>query len=99
MAYNREAQPDARRPTVYQITVETHLGAQWADWFEGLTITQEANGQTLLSGPVLDQAVLHSLLRKVRDLGLSLVSVVRLGPEEGARVTPRADEAGEGSRR
>lgn len=80
MTHNREAQADSRQPTVYQIRVETHLGTEWADWFAGLTITLEANGDTLLTGPVVDQAMLHSLLRKVRDLGLSLVSVIRLEP-------------------
>jgi hypothetical protein len=59
----------------YQIRIEGHLGAEWADWFGGLTITLEENGDTLLSGPVIDQAALHGLLKKVRDLGLTLVSV------------------------
>ena len=98
MANNFEAQADSRRPTVYQIRVETHLGTQWSDWFEGLTITLEANGETLLTGAVVDQAVLHSLLRKVRDLGLSLVSVVRLEPGQEDSRTLRAHETGKGSR-
>ncbi len=91
MANNLKAQADARRPTVYQIRVESHLGTQWADWFEGLTITLEANGETLLTGTLVDQAVLHSLLRKVRDLGLSLVSVVRVEPEQADGGTLRAE--------
>jgi hypothetical protein len=98
MANNLKAQSDVGRPAVYQIRVESHLGTQWADWFEGLTITLEASGETLLTGPVLDQAVLYSMLRKVRDLGLSLVSVVRVEPEQADRRTPRADERGEESR-
>src|SRR6266567_8314273 len=53
----------------YQITVKGHLDNRWTDWFEGLTITLEDNGETLLTGPVVDQAALHGLLRKVRDLG------------------------------
>jgi hypothetical protein len=61
--------------TVYEIRVAGHLSPQWADWFEGLTITLEDNGDTLLTGPVIDQAALHGLLKRVRDLGLSLVSV------------------------
>jgi hypothetical protein len=65
--------------TVYQIRVEGHLGAQWTDWFEGLTITLEENGETRLSGPVVDQAALFGVLKKVRDLGLPLVSVFRVG--------------------
>ena len=62
----------------YQIKLEGHLGDQWTTWFEGLTITLEENGETLLIGPVVDQAALFGLLRKVRDLGLPLISVVRV---------------------
>jgi hypothetical protein len=62
-------------PVLYEIRVQGHLGSQWTDWFEGLTITREEDGNTLLTGPVIDQAALHGLLRKVRDLGLPLVSV------------------------
>ncbi len=65
---------------VYQIRIEGHLGRQWTDWFDGLTITLEDNGDTVLTGPVVDQAALHALLRKVRDLGMPLVSVIRVGP-------------------
>ena len=61
---------------VYQIRVKGHLGSQWTDWFGGLTVTQEDNGETLLSGPVVDQAALHGLLKKVRDLGMPLISVI-----------------------
>ena len=60
---------------VYQIRIKGHLGSQWTDWFEGLTITLEDNGDTLLTGLVVDQAALHGLLKKVRDLGMPLVSV------------------------
>ena len=65
---------------VYQIRIKGHLGRQWTDWFEGLTITREDNGETLLAGPVVDQAALHGLLRKVRDLGMVLISVMRMQP-------------------
>ena len=65
---------------VYQIRIKGHLGPQWADWFAGLTVTLEANGETLLSGPVVDQAALYGLLRKLRDVGLPLISVTRAGP-------------------
>jgi len=62
---------------IYQIRIKGHLSHQWADWFEGLTITLEDNGVTLLSGPVVDQAALYGLLRKVRDLGMPLLAVNR----------------------
>jgi len=69
-------------PPLYQIRVQGHLGHQWADWFEGLTITLEDNGDTLLAGPVVDQAALHGLLRKVRDLGMPLLSVMCVNPSQ-----------------
>ena len=67
-------------PMVYQIRLKGHLGPQWADWFEGLTITLEDDGETLMTGPVVDQAALHGLLKKVRDLGMPLISAVRVKP-------------------
>ena len=67
-------------PVVYQIRIKGHLGSQWTDWFEGLIITLEEDGDTLLTGPVVDQAALHGLLKKVRDLGMPLVSVCPLEP-------------------
>ena len=66
---------DSSQPTIYQIRVKSHLGPDWAEWFEGLSITLENNGDMLLTGPVVDQAALHGLLKKVRDLGMPLVSV------------------------
>ncbi len=72
--------PDAGHPMVYQIRILGHLGPEWADWFGGLTITLEDNGDTLLTGPVVDQAALHGLLKQVRDLGMSLVSVGSVEP-------------------
>ena len=68
------------QPMVYQIRIEGHLGPQWTAWFGGLSITQEDNGETLLTGPVVDQAALHGLLRKVRDLGMPLISAIRVNP-------------------
>ena len=79
---------DPGDPMVYQIRIKGHLGRQWTDWFGGLTITLEDNGETLVTGPVVDQAALHGLLRKVRDLGMSLVSVncVELGQADASDV-------------
>jgi hypothetical protein len=65
---------------VYRIRIKGHLSRQWTDWLGGLTITLEDNGDTLLTGPVVDQAALHALLRKVRDLGMPLLSVVPVDP-------------------
>jgi hypothetical protein len=67
---------------IYQIRIKGHLGDRWTDWFEGLTIALQENGDTLLTGPVADQAALHGLLKKVRDLGMPLISVNRLGPDQ-----------------
>ncbi len=71
---------DPNEPMVYQIRLKGHLSCQWTDWFGGLTITLEDNGDTLLSGPVVDQAALYGLLRKVRDLGMPLLSVICVEP-------------------
>lgn len=71
-------EPDAT--AVYQIRVRGHLAPQWADWFEGCAIAPQADGDTLLTGPVVDQAALHGLLKRVRDLGIPLISVNRVEP-------------------
>ncbi len=78
----------ASQSTLYQIRLAGHLDSRWADWFEGLTITLEKDGDTLLTGPIVDQAALHGLLRKVRDLGMPLVSVspVEPGPADASDV-------------
>ena len=65
-------------PPIYQIRLKGQLGSEWAGWFEGLTVTLDEDGDTLLVGPVADQAALHGLLKKVRDLGMPLVSVNRV---------------------
>jgi hypothetical protein len=65
-------------PTIYCIRVKGHLDLHWSHWFDGLTITHEANGETLLSGPVVDQAALYGLLLKIHDLNLPLLAVTRL---------------------
>lgn len=67
---------------IYQIRLQGHLGPQWTAWFEGLTVVREANSETLLTGPVADQAALHGLLRKVRDLGMPLLSVNCVKPSQ-----------------
>jgi hypothetical protein len=77
---NPEPESDPNRPMVYQIRVRSHLSSDWTDWFEGLTITLEESGHTLLAGPVVDQAALYGLLKKIRDLGMLLISVNTLDP-------------------
>jgi hypothetical protein len=71
---------DPNKPMVYQIRIKGQLDPQWTSWFEGLTITLEEGGDTHLTGTVVDQAALHGLLKKVRDLGLPLVSVSPVEP-------------------
>ena len=66
---------DHHEPGRYEIRIQGHLDNRWTDWFDGLTITLKDNGETLLTGPVVDQAALHGLLKKVRDLGMPLISV------------------------
>ena len=67
---------------IYQIRIKGHLGHGWKDWFEDLSITLQDNGDTLLTGPVVDQAALHGLLKKVRDFGMPLISVERIEREK-----------------
>ena len=71
---------DPDQPMIYQIRIKGHLDRHWANWFEGLTITALDNGDTLLTGTVIDQAALYGLLRKVRDVGMPLLSVNRVKP-------------------
>jgi len=66
---------DSSPPVVYKIRIKGHLDERWSEWFDDMTISLEENGETLLTGPVADQAELHGLLKKIRDLGLVLVSV------------------------
>jgi hypothetical protein len=82
MSDSPDLQTNSDQPIVYQIQIAGHLRPQWAEWFEGLTITLEPDGTTLLTGPVVDQAALYGLLKKVRDLGLPLVAVNRVEPGE-----------------
>ena len=71
---------------LYEIRIKGHLDDRWADRFEGLTITLEENGNTLLTGPVADQAALHGLLKKIRDLGMPLVSISPVAPDPSSDV-------------
>ncbi len=82
MSNELNSEIDPGQPLVYQIRIKGHLGREWTDWFGGLTIRLTDNGETLLTGPVVDQAALHGLLRKVRDLGVPLLSVNRVKPGE-----------------
>lgn len=66
---------------VYQIRIKAHLNGSWSEWFEGLSITPEEDGTTVLTGPVADQPALHGLLVRIRDLGLPLLSVNRIEPD------------------
>jgi hypothetical protein len=75
MTHTSNTDIDRGQPLAYQIRIKGHLGHHWTDWFGGLAITLEDNGDTLLTGQVADQAALHGLLRKVRDVGLPLISV------------------------
>jgi len=81
MSNHLEPATDPSQPIVYQIRIKGHLGCQWADWFGGLTVTLEETGDTLLTVPVVDQAALYGLLRKLRDLGVSLISINPAGPD------------------
>jgi hypothetical protein len=85
-----ESTEDHHEPGWYEIRIKGYLDNRWNNWFEGLTMTRENNGETSLTGQVTDQAALHGLLRKVRDLGLPLISVNRIEPHqpEGDDVKP-----------
>jgi hypothetical protein len=73
---------DHHQPGRYEIRLKGHLDARWAAWFDGLSFSHESDGTTIIHGPVVDQAALHGLLRKVRDVGLPLVSVNQVEPDQ-----------------
>ena len=75
MADEQRSNPETPQRTIYQFKIKGRLSQQWKDWFEGLTITLEEDGNTLLSGAVIDQSALHGILKRIRDLGMPLLSV------------------------
>ena len=75
------SQPEVDEPRHYAIRVKGHLEQRWAEWLAGLTITPASDGTTLLAGPLTDQAALHGVLNKIRDLGRPIISVQGLSPE------------------
>jgi hypothetical protein len=81
LSNNINPKTDPGQPVVYQIRIKGQLDSQWTEWFEGMSISLEEDGNTLLTGLVIDQAVLHGLLKKVRDLGLTLFSVNPVEPD------------------
>ena len=86
MSTTHASTEDHDEPWLYEIRLKGHLDDRWDAWFEGLTLTRERNGETLLTGPVVDQAALHGVLRKVRDLGVPLLSLTRVRPDEADAV-------------
>ena len=81
MSEPHAATQDHHEPGRYEIRLKGHLDDRWTDWFENMSFTHESDGTTILSGPVVDQAALYGLLRKVRDLGLPLLSVIQVDPK------------------
>jgi hypothetical protein len=82
MSNEINSESDPGQPLVYQIRIKGHLGREWTDWFGGLTITLQDNGETQLTGALVDQAALHGVLRKVRDVGMPLLSVIGITPSQ-----------------
>ena len=81
MSNEQKSEHDPDQPTVYRIRIQGHLSQRWTDWFEGLNITLEEEGNTLLSGLVVDQSALHGILKKIRNLGMPLLSVNSVDPD------------------
>ncbi len=82
MTNEQSPEPDVNRLMMYQIKIKGHLNQQWMDWFDGLTVALEEDGHTILSGSVVDQSALHGILKKIRDLGMPLLSVNSTDPNQ-----------------
>jgi hypothetical protein len=82
MSDEQKSEHDPDQPKFFQIRIRGHLNRQWMDWFEGLVITLEEDGNTLLSGSVVDQPALHGILKKIRNLGMPLLSVNSVDPDQ-----------------
>jgi hypothetical protein len=80
MANKHNPAPAPAEPAIYQLRLQGRLGVEWGDWFEGMTVSLAENGDTLVTGPVVDQAALHGLLRRVRDIGIPLLAVMCTRP-------------------
>jgi hypothetical protein len=91
MSDTRPSNEGDNEPQCYEIRLKGHLGDRWGSWFGGLDITLEENGDTLIIGPVIDQAALFGLLRKVRDVGMPLVSVNRLPAGQASRSDDKSE--------
>ena len=88
MTDEQKSNPEENQQTVYQFRIKGHLGQQWMNWFEGLTVTLEEDGNTLLSGTVVDQAALHGILKKIRDLGMPLLSMNLIDSNPADKTNP-----------
>ncbi|HEX2756385.1 MAG TPA: hypothetical protein VHM48_13025 [Candidatus Limnocylindrales bacterium] len=82
MTDQRTPTPDRPEAGRYEIRLTGHLDAHWTTWFDGLSVSREVDGTTVISGPIADQSALHGVLQRVRDLGLPLVSVIRMKPDQ-----------------
>jgi len=92
MSTTHTSTEDQHEPGRYEIRLKGHLDARWADRFEGLSFTHESDGTTILSGPVVDQAALYGLLKKVRDVGMPLLSVIEVQFNENHRYQSKKGE-------
>jgi hypothetical protein len=92
MTERQNPAPDHREADRYEIRLTGHLDARWTDWFDGLAVSYDSDGTTVIGGHIVDQAALHGLLQRVRDLGLPLVSVVRIEADQAPQPASNADE-------